>query len=65
MPRHSICLGCLYGSQPFCYFPIVCVQDVDNIKEMWEEKYCCRYFEPCPEPEPEPTMQPWQVILIK
>ena len=62
MPCRCICLDCLYGSQPYGYFPIICCHG-KRIKEMWEEKYRCKYFEPCPEPEPEPTMQPWQVLL--
>lgn len=61
---HSICLDCLYGSQPYGYFPIVCVHG-KRIVEMWHEKFRCRYFKPCPEPEPPPRQELWRVILTK
>ena len=62
--KRCICLDCLYSSQPYGYFPIICVHG-ERIIEMWHEKHCCKHFEPCPAPEPEPTMQPWQVILTE
>jgi len=55
------CRECLYGSQPHGYFPIVCCHGKRTV-EMWHEKYSCRHFEPCPELEEEPAMNPWQVI---
>jgi len=59
--KESICLKCLYGSQPLGYYPIVCV--FDEIKEMWEDKFKCKHFEPVPEDPPPPEQTPWQVII--
>ena len=57
-----LCLDCLYGAQPYGYFPIVCVHG-KRIKEMWHEVFRCRHFEPCPEPEVEPEQEPWQTTI--
>ena len=56
----SICLNCLYSSQPHGYFPIICVQG-KRIKEMWEDKTECRHFEPCPSEEVE-KQEPFNII---
>lgn len=42
--KQSICLDCIYGSQPFCYYPIVCVHG-KRPKDMYEDKYKCKHFE--------------------
>jgi len=59
MERECLCLDCIYSSQPYGYFPIVCVQG-KRIKEMWHEVYTCKHREKCPEP---PKQIPWQVII--
>jgi len=60
--KESICLNCIYGSQPYGYYPIVCVYDAEHIREMWYDKHHCRRCELCPEP---PKQKPWQVIITK
>ena len=50
--KESICLSCLYGSQPYCFYPIVCVQGKRS-KEMWYDVHKCKHFEPCPENQDE------------
>lgn len=59
--KECICLKCLYGSQPYCYFPIVCVHG-KRIKEFWHEIYNCKYFEAAPDFPEQPKQIPWQVI---
>ena len=46
--KESICLSCLYGSQPYCYYPIVCVQGKRS-KKMWHDVHKCKHFEQCPD----------------
>ena len=43
----GICPGCLYGCQPYGYFPIECLRS-KRIKTMWDDKTRCRHYEPCP-----------------
>ena len=57
--KRCICLDCLYGSQPYCYFPIVCVHG-KKAKDMYYEKFTCKHFERAPEP---PKQIPWQVFI--
>ncbi len=52
--KESICLSCLYGSQPYCYYPIVCVHGKRS-KDMYHDVHKCKHFEPCPE-TPAPPM---------
>lgn len=59
--RECLCLDCIYGIQPYGYFPIVCVHGKE-IKEMWHEVFNCKYHFPAPEP---PKMEPWKVIINK
>ena len=62
--KECLYVNCIYGSQPYGYFPIVCVQG-KRIKEMWHETFKCKHFEACPEmPEP-PKMEPFNVIINK
>ena len=59
--RTCICLDCIYGSQPYGYFPIVCVQGKKS-KDMYHEVFKCKHFEACPKmPEP-PKMKPFEVM---
>ena len=58
--RKSICLDCLYGSQPYGYFPIVCVHGKTS-KDMYEEKFKCKHFEPSQD-FLQPRQTPFQVI---
>ena len=62
--RTCICLDCIYGSQPYGYFPIVCVYG-NRSRDMYYERYKCNHFEKCPElPESEAVSQePWKVII--
>ncbi len=62
--NECICLNCIYGSQPYGYFPIVCVHG-KRIREMWDEKFNCKHFDKCPEPEESPSVRqtPFQVIV--
>ena len=46
--QKSICLNCIYGGQPYGYYPIVCVHGKRS-REMWHDKTKCKHFEPCPE----------------
>lgn len=46
--QESICLNCIYGNQPYGYYPIVCVHGKRS-REMWHDKTKCKHFEPCPE----------------
>ena len=46
--KESMCLNCLYGSQLYCYYPIVCVHGKRS-KDMYHDVYKCKHFEPCPE----------------
>lgn len=46
--KHCLCIDCLYGSQPYGYFPIVCVHGKRS-KDMWREVFTCRHFERCPD----------------
>lgn len=67
MNKECLCLNCIYGGQPYGYFPIVCVHG-KRVKEMWHEVFRCKHFERCPEPPelklPEvPKQKPWQVII--
>ena len=48
--KESICLNCLYGNQPYGYYPIVCVHGKRS-KDMYHDVFRCKHFEPCPEPE--------------
>lgn len=61
--KDSICLDCIYGSQPYNYYPIVCVYNVKRFKEMWYDKRTCKHFERVPEP-PKPLPQiPWVLTI--
>ena len=63
---HSICLDCLYGGQPFGYFPIVCAYG--KINEMYYEKHKCKNFTRAADYQEQPVaaeetpQTPWQVI---
>ena len=46
--RPSICLNCIYGSQPYGYYPIVCVHGKRS-KVMYHDKTQCKHFEACPD----------------
>jgi len=60
--KECLCINCIYGGQPYGYFPIVCVHG-KRVKDMWHEVYSCKHYEACPEmPEP-PKMKPWKVII--
>ena len=61
--RECLCLDCIYGSQPYGYFPIVCVQG-KRCKEMWHEVFKCKHFEKCPE-QKSLKQEPWKVIKNK
>lgn len=64
--KDSICINCVYGSQPHGYFPIFCVFDAKHIKVMWHNKYKCKHFDQCPNlPEPEQNQKPFQIIKCK
>jgi len=52
--KQCLCLGCLYGAQPYGYFPIVCVQGKRS-RTMYHETFTCRHFEPCPDETEEDT----------
>lgn len=60
--KQSICLDCIYGSQPFCYYPIVCVHG-KSPKDMYEDKYKCKHFEKVPEEPEEQAQIPFQTII--
>jgi len=55
--KRCLCLDCLYGSQPYSYFPIVCVHGKRS-KDMWHEVFTCRHFEPCPDPPESDDLEP-------
>ena len=59
----SICLSCIYGSQPFNYYPIVCVRG--RMKEMWYDKHNCKHFEKVPEQIENKDKEPWEVVIGK
>lgn len=61
MEKECLCLNCLYGSQPYSYFPIVCVSG-KRIKEMYHDVYVCKHYAPCPE-IPRVEQEPWKVII--
>ena len=63
----SICVNCIYGSQPYGVYPIICVFDANHIKEMWEDKFKCKNFEQAPEFQEEVIgpLEPFQVIKCK
>ena len=46
--QQSICLNCLYGCQPFGYYPFVCVHGKRAVT-LYHDKAKCKHFEPCPE----------------
>ena len=46
--RPSICLNCIYGSQPYGYYPIVCVHGRRS-RNMYHDKTKCKHFEACPD----------------
>lgn len=46
--KSSICLNCIYGSQPYGYYPIVCVHGKRS-RDMYHDKTKCKHFEACPE----------------
>lgn len=56
-----LCLDCLYGNQPYGYFPFVCVHGKRS-KTMYHEVFTCRHFEPCPEQAPTEEQEAWQII---
>lgn len=62
--RECLCLDCIYGSQPYGYLPIVCVQG-KRVKDMWHEVYSCKHFKGCPEQSEPPKQEPWKVIKNK
>lgn len=47
--QESICLNCIYGAQPYGYYPIICVHGKRS-KEMYHDKTQCKHFEACPGP---------------
>ena len=57
----GLCQDCIYGSQPWGYFPIFCVHG-KRTKTLWREKTACADFERAPEPPEPPKQVPWQVI---
>jgi len=46
--QQSICLNCIYGGQPYGYYPIVCVHGKRSM-EMYHDKKTCKHFEACPD----------------
>ncbi len=52
--KHCLCLDCLYGTQPYGYFPFVCVAG-KRAMTMYHETFTCRRFEPCSDETEEDT----------
>ena len=61
MEKECLCLKCLFGTQPYSYFPIVCVQG-KHIKEMYHDVYNCKHFKGVPELPELPKQEPFKVI---
>ena len=64
MDKECLCLNCIYGGQPYGYFPFVCVQGKKS-KEMWHEVFKCKHFEACHELPELPKMKPFEVIITE
>ena len=60
--RECLCPDCIYGSQPFGYLPIVCVQGKRG-KVMYHEVFKCKHFEKCPDFPEQEKMKPFEVII--
>lgn len=60
--QESICVNCLYGSQPLGYYPIVCC--FSDIKEMRYDKHKCNNYKKANNEQPkiEVPQMPWQII---
>ena len=58
--KENICHNCIYGNQPYGYYPVVCVYDAKHIKELWHDKFKCKHFEECPV-EP-PKQEPFKIV---
>ncbi len=59
--KESLCASCLYGSQPFCYYPFVCVAG-KRIKEYWHDILSCKKYKKAPDPPELPKGTAWIVI---
>ena len=64
--KESICLDCIYGSQPHGVYPIICVFSAKHIKEMWHDVFKCKHFDKAPDPVEEVTepMKPFQIVTL-
>ena len=60
--KECLCLNCIYGGQPYGYFPFVCVHG-KRVREMYHEVFKCKHFERCPEPPEPPKMKPFEVVI--
>lgn len=56
--KRCLCLDCLYGAQPYCYLPIICVHG-KRTKTMYHEVFTCRHFKPCPD-KLEASQEAWE-----
>jgi len=65
--RDSICVDCIYGAQPGGVYPIICVFDANDLKEMWHDKFKCANFKKAPEFQEEVIgpMEPFQVMIYE
>ena len=61
MDKECLCFNCIYGGQPYGYFPIVFVHGKKS-KDMYHEVFKCKHFEACPDLPELPKMKPFQVV---
>ena len=59
--QESICINCLYGSQPLGYYPIVCC--FSDIKELRYDKKQCKNYKKANNERPKIDVPqiPWQI----
>lgn len=62
MKKECLCLNCIYGGQPYGYFPIVCVYG-KKVKDMYYEVFNCKHFERCPDISEAEKQEAWKVII--
>ena len=62
MDKECLCFNCIYGGQPYGYFPIVCVHGKKS-KDMYHEVFKCKHFKACPELLERPKMKPFEIIM--
>lgn len=60
--KECLCFNCIYGGQPYGYFPIVCVHG-KRVKDMYHEVFKCKHFEKCPDFTEEEKQEAWKYII--